>query len=319
MKNLSISIKNANQIEIETLVQSEEIKKDEVLLEIKLSQLNPIDFIILNQHLKFRKYPYINGFDGFGKILKSENKNLIGKNALFTSLTNGTSQKFAIFKRNEVFILNDKINLKNVKQLLSMNPLTAFGMIEKVIEKKREAIIITGASTKIAKLLTIISLQKKITPILIGRNYNSKIYYEKQGVKIFLNSKEKDFEKKLENVLKNFKGITLLDCVTGNLQLQICKFLDPENSNIIYYGALDHNPPCKKLEMKIKEKNFEKELFVIFTNHLERDVEKNEEFLNDFFKEDLDLEIKFNYFNLEEMPKVMLSSEIIPRNILFNH
>ena len=346
MENISILVNSSQDIKIQKSLLPEKIKKDEILLKIELSQLNPIDFIIQNQHLDFRKYPYITGFDGFGKILKSHNKNLIGKNALFTSLTNGTGQKYAIFKRNEIFVLKNDINLENVKKLFSMNVLTAYGMIQKALKNKSDAVIITGASSKVAKLLAYIAKKNKITPILIGRNYNSRNYYFKKGLGLILNEREENFERDLGKVLESYKRVTVLDCVTGNLQLRICQILlkknenlknlknlkneenfeneknleNENNFNVIYYGMLDHNPPSEELVKKLKNKKIDKEGFAVFYDHLERDYEINENFVNEFFKDGgLDLEVEYQYCDLEDLPGIMLDDKVNHSNIIIKH
>ena len=78
-----------------------------------------------------------------------------------------------------------------------MNILTALGIMEMANKRKPDAVIITGAATKMGKTLALLALKQKIKPILIVRSCSCKSFYEKQGIKCVLNSKDSDFESKL--------------------------------------------------------------------------------------------------------------------------
>ena len=102
---------------------------------------------------------------------------MIGKKAFVVSKVRGSSSTLGVFKRNEVFVLSDKID-SSAQTYFGMNPLTGFGIINLIKRTtKSDALIITAGATKMAKILTNLALKEKLTPIIIVRNDNTNAYY----------------------------------------------------------------------------------------------------------------------------------------------
>ena len=267
-------------------VVSFNLKKDELLIRLIDSPLNPSDFYMhQGTYLIKKKIPHIAGSEGYGEIINVGNenyKNLIGKkgNCMFTGRY-GSYASHSVCKIKNFFEFKIEENNSN---LYLVNPLTAISFY-KILENniKCDSFLQTGASTVVGKLLLILNSlsMKKYNSINIVRNDKYFELLKSLGSSTNLNSKNKSFKSDLKKNIIEQKPLFFFDCIGGILTGIIINFL-PNDSEIVIYGALANKAitgidPAQLIFTKKKIRGFH--LFNDFFHNMNINDVKEELFL----------------------------------------
>ena len=214
---------------------------EEVIVRIYNAPINPVDTYVINGQIKWHtQFPFVAGIEGYGQIVsvgKNIDNKLINKKVLVNS-PKGTYNTQGVYSRNEVYVLDDDINLEAVNQNFFINPLTAAGLINNVKDTKATAIIYTAASSNVGKWLTIFAHKNNIKTIAIVRNENTTATLKSLDADIVLNSSTEGFHQLLQDAINNLKPTVLLDALAGSFPIQILEKM-PANSTLINYGRLE--------------------------------------------------------------------------------
>lgn len=214
----------------------------QLIVKVDSSPLNPSDFYHIHGMYAFRlPTPYRAGFEGLGVIEAAggeQNKHLIGKPCLFVT-RKGAFANRVVVERIDVYILNDQINLDNVRKNFFINPLTAIKLIEMAKQRNAAAIIHTAASSNVGKWLTVLAKRENIVSIAVIRNEKQTEELKGLGADAVINTSADNYNEVLSAAIKKHKPGILFDALCGNKPVKILEKM-PEESMLVCYGGLEN-------------------------------------------------------------------------------
>ena len=275
VKNVRVHEFGKPQIETWQL-ENHPLADDEIIVKVNQVPVNPSDYYRIRG--EFRDYnaqtPFTPGLEGLGRIIKigkNIDKKIEGKNAIFITFK-GTYSTHIIVKRNEVYVLDDKVNLDIAGQNFAINPFTAIALIKEVKDSKTPAIILTAASSNVGKWLIVLAKKQKINTIAITRSYDHDIDLKSIGADVVLNSKAENFDQLLGEAIEKLKPTVLLDALAGLFPVNILKKMPPK-STLWSYGVLEA-PQLENIGIFSLTHGRGVKGFLVFTDYT--DVEKIE-------------------------------------------
>lgn len=220
-----------------------ELQADEVLIELLAAPANPSDLAFIQGGYNVRKdLPAIPGFEGCGKVIQTgsaeEASGLDGKYVSFFSQSNrGGSWSSHIPVRAIDCIEIDKAMPVEQAACFSVNPFTAYAMVELAVKHNCKAIIQNAAAGQVGKFINILAGQAGIKVINIVRKESQINTLETAGFKNILWSQDESFGEKLSGLAHKFEASIAYDAVGGEISGQILGSM-PEGSALYLYGAL---------------------------------------------------------------------------------
>lgn len=226
-----------NELEIGALAP------DEVLVKCFASPINPSDIAFVRGGYNIRKsLPATPGFEASGEVVDAGENclNMVGKKiACFSQDDNsGAWSQYFKTKAENCIALKPGIDLEQAA-CLSINPLTAFGMFEMVLEGGFDTIVLSAAGSRVAQHVRTLADLHGVNTINIVRSHekadslSGSLNPEYHQV-IALGD---DFNEKIGVALgKSIKAIAL-DAIGGEFAGSLFNIL-PEDSVLVLYGAL---------------------------------------------------------------------------------
>ena len=225
-------------------------KKNEVLVKILRSTVNPSDFYFLQgQYGLFnpKKFPITPGFEASGiieEVGEDVSKDLVGKYcSIGVSVTNPNEQFFGVWSEyvyvnpKSLVIYESNVNL-DIACFAFVNPLTALSFIEIVKSKKLKTIAQNASCSALGLIMIKLCKENEIELINIVRKEDQVKQLGKLGCQNIINTSEKGWEKKFTLLSKSKECRLLFDCVGGPLTKKLFSLL-PLHSTIIHYGNLE--------------------------------------------------------------------------------
>lgn len=217
--------------------------KDEVLVKMNFSPLNPSDLSFLKgSYAGSPTYPAVPGLEGSGMVVKS-GKGLIarsreGKRVACTirDHSSGAWAEYMVSSAYRTIILDKNIDYEQGSMLL-INPMTAVAFIE-IARKQRHAVIVNNAAaSSLGKILLQLSRKNDIKIINIVAREEQYDTLKKLGAENVLISSSPAFENELAMLSEKLKARLFLDAVGGE-QSEIMLRISPPGSTIMIYGKL---------------------------------------------------------------------------------
>lgn len=278
-------------------LNSVDLSPDKFLVKILYTPVNPMDYYFCC-HIKNKDKPLpcIPGFEAYGEIVgigDHKDQSMLGKRILTVPLY-GTYCSYIVVDRKEIVCVD--VDGPQVKKYFAVNPLTAMGLMESLVNNNARCIIQTGASTQVGKMVASLAKKKGITTInIIRSNKHSKIL-EKLGADYILNSSDANFVFDLNRICEQMRPTMALDCVGGELANLVFKNLT-SSGTLIVYGLMSLIPviniDCS--ELIAKEKKIEG--FHVFHSFWKNKKPKEtSKMLKDFYKYGFDGEDNVTYF-----------------------
>lgn len=247
-KNLAVILPDYNNNLVRAIlglkIGNREVRKlrdDEVLIKMEAAPCNPSDIAFIRGAYNVRKsLPAVPGFEGSGIVVDSgkDVKNFLGKRiSSFTqSDSDGTWAEYFISKAEDCLVLKDELD-SDQGASLSINPFTAFGLIELAMQKNCRAIIQNAGGGQIAEFIRILAQMNGLEVINIVRKEDQVNSLNANGASYVLNSTKEDFKEELNKLSHQLKAGIAFDAVGGE-QTGILLAALPLHSDVVLYGGL---------------------------------------------------------------------------------
>jgi len=217
------------------------LKDNEVLIKMEAVPCNPSDIAFIRGAYNVRKsLPAVPGFEGSGIVVDSgkDVKNFIGKriSSFIQADSDGTWAEYFISQAEDCLVLKDELDFEQGASL-SINPFTAFGLIELALKKNCKAIIQNAGGGQIAEFIRILAKMNGLEVINIVRKEDHVHSLNAKGASYVLNSTKEDFKEELNKLSNQLKAGIAFDAVGGE-QTGILLMALPLHSDVVLYGGL---------------------------------------------------------------------------------
>ena len=225
---------------------------NQVLIRVECAVINPTDtYYLAGQYKGEYSYPLVPGLEGSGTVIASGGGfyawTLVGKRVSFTRILersgkftkDGTYAEYCVTDSNKCITLEDNVSFEQAASGVC-NPMTALGLLEKVLDKKATAVIQTAANSQMGRMMNRLLRENGIQVINIVRKeeqaqaLREKYGTPEQGCHV-LNSEFGNFKDDLKKLAKKLNATVVLECISGPIVGVISSCL-PEKSSIICYG-----------------------------------------------------------------------------------
>ena len=216
---------------------------DEVLVKIKAAPCNPSDLAFIQGGYNVRKdLPAIPGFEGTGSVIDCGNNPKIsalkGKTVSFFSQSDrgGSWATHIPVRAADCIVIGDELPLEQAA-CFSVNPFTAYAMIELAKDHRSKGIIQNASGGQVAKFINALAKREGIEVINIVRKEEQVTVLKQAGEKHVFWHLEEDFLLKLTEAAEKFDARISFAAVGGDQSGHILKSM-PESSILYLYGAL---------------------------------------------------------------------------------
>ncbi len=217
------------------------LKDNEILIKTVASPCNPSDIAFIRGGYNIRKsLPAVPGFEGSGIVTDTGKDVQHFRRKRVSSFTqadsDGTWAEYFISKAEDCLILKDQMDFEQAASL-SINPFTAFGLVDLAIKKNCSTIIQNAGSGQIAEFVRILARMNGLEVINIVRKEEQFEILKAKGAKYVLNSANESFREELKNLSFQLNAGMALDAVGGE-QTGILLNSLPDHSDVVLYGGL---------------------------------------------------------------------------------
>jgi NADPH:quinone reductase len=217
--------------------------RNEVLVRVAASPVNPSDLLFLEGKYAFRKQlPAIPGLEGCGRVVATGPglfaRRLAGKRVSCSPATSagGTWAQYAVAPATQCFLLPDRIDDKQGATGL-VNPLAAVGLLERVAALNSRAMISTAAASALGQMLRRVARRKDIQVINVVRRPEQVALLQAQGADHVLDSSDGNFSVRLNELVSRLHARVALDAIGGDMTGLLLEALPP-GGRLILYGGL---------------------------------------------------------------------------------
>ncbi len=213
----------------------------DVLVEMEGAPCNPSDIAFLRGGYNIVKpLPAVPGFEGTGTVVEAgkEAKEWIGRKvACFVQEENdGTWAEFFTARAGDCIVLKDGIN-RDQAACLSINPLTALGMLELAEQMNCGAIIQNAAGGQVPNLVQKLAAKKGIRVINLVRKAAHVDALKSRGMNDVLDINDAHFDENLKQLTSELHPAMAFDAVAGELAGKMLNVM-PSGAKLVTYGAL---------------------------------------------------------------------------------
>jgi NADPH:quinone reductase-like Zn-dependent oxidoreductase len=223
--------------------------KDEILVKVAASPINPSDLAFLDGNYGFDKVPpVVPGGEGSGTVVAvgpgPMGRYFLGKRVacLNTGEGDGVWAEYVVTStKGGAFPLNKSVNLEQGAMSV-INPLTASAFLEITKDGGHKAIVLTAAASALGQMVNRLGRSAGIQVINIVRREAQVDLLKAQGATVALNSSDADFDKQLHDACHQYDAHLAFDAVAGEMTGQLLNAL-PENSTVTVYSCLSRKSP----------------------------------------------------------------------------
>jgi NADPH:quinone reductase-like Zn-dependent oxidoreductase len=216
---------------------------DEVMVEVSAAPANPSDLAFIQGGYNVRKpVPSIPGFEGTGKIVfvgKDEHaRKLLGKRVSFFSQSErgGSWASYTPVKAVDCLELDERIPYEQAA-CFSVNPFTAYAMVELAKNNGSKAIMQNAASGQVGRFINRLAGMSGIAVINIVRKEEQLQKMADAGFENVLWAQDEEFLPRLKQLATALDARLAFDAAGGMQSGHILSCM-PEGSTLYLYGAL---------------------------------------------------------------------------------
>lgn len=218
--------------------------KNEVLVKVAFSPINPSDLATLEGHYGFDDpTPLIPGGEGSGEVVAAGpgmlSQYFLGKKVACTGWGSGGGiwcQYVVKSVKGGVLPLHKSLSLEQGAMSV-VNPLTASAFLEIAKRGGHQSLVITAATSSLSQMVNRLAREAGIQMINIVRSEAQKELLLEQGAPIVLNSTTKGFHEQLKQVCEEHHTRLAFDAVAGPLTGEVLEALS-RDGRVIVYSAL---------------------------------------------------------------------------------
>lgn len=231
--------------------------KDEVLIKVAASPINPSDLAFLDGEYGFdRTPPVVPGGEGAGTVVAvgpgAMGGYFLGKRVacLSDGERDGIWAEYVVAStQGGAFPLNKSVSLEQGAMSV-INPLTASAFLEITKKGKHEAIVLTAAASALGQMVNRLCRSEGIQAINVVRRDAQVELLKAQDATVVLNSNDTDFDGQLQDACHHYDAHLAFDAVAGPMTGQLLEAL-PENSTVSIYSCLSYKAPQTNVDQII--------------------------------------------------------------------
>jgi len=216
---------------------------NEVMVEVGAAPANPSDLAFIQGGYNVKKpVPAIPGFEGMGKVVfagkDKQAHRLLGKRVSFFSQSErgGSWASYTPVKAIDCLELDERIQEEQAA-CFSVNPFTAYAMVELAKNNGIKAIIQNAASGQVGKFINRLANMSDITVINIVRKEEQLRKMADAGFENVLWAQDDEFLPRLTQLATSLDAKLAFDAAGGEQSGHILSCM-PEGSTLYLYGAL---------------------------------------------------------------------------------
>ena len=223
--------------------------KDEVLVKVAASPINPSDLAYLDGNYGFKNQPpVVPGGEGSGTVVAvgpgMAGRYFLGKRVACLSQGNGSgmwAEYVVTSAKGGALPLHDEVTLEQGAMSM-VNPLTACAFLEIAEEGGHQAIVLTAAASSLGQMVNRLARSKGVQVINVVRRDAQVELLKEQGATIVLNSGEANFAQQLHDACHQADAHLAFDAVAGPMTRRLLDAL-PEHSKVTVYSCLSYEAP----------------------------------------------------------------------------
>jgi NADPH:quinone reductase-like Zn-dependent oxidoreductase len=223
--------------------------KDEVLVKVAASPINPSDLAFLEGKYGFDDPPpIVPGGEGSGTVVAAGpggmGRYYLGKRVacLWNGKGDGVWAEYMLASAKGGALPLDKSVSLEQGATSTINPLTATAFIEIAKEGGHKTIVLTAAASSLGQMVNRLGRSEGIQVINIIRKDREAEILKQQGASVILNSSEADFDGQLQDACHQYDAHLAFDAVAGSLTGQLLEAL-PQDSTVTIYSCLSFKHP----------------------------------------------------------------------------
>lgn len=250
MKSVVLPAYNKNILRaiLSLAIKEKELPKlqdDEVLIKTHAAPVNPSDIAFIQGGYNIVKsLPAVPGFEGSGEIVDTGKncKDLISKkvSAFVQTNTDGTWAEFFVARKKDLIMLQDHMDMDQAA-CFTVNPFTAYALMEIALIRESRAIIQNAAGAQVAAIIRTMAEENDMEVINIVRKAETAELLKQQGVRHVLSQADDTFEEQLTSLSRQLHATTSFDAVGDELSGQIFNAM-ADDSELVVYGGLSNKP-----------------------------------------------------------------------------
>lgn len=217
--------------------------RDEVLIKIAASPINPSDLMFIKGRYGFTKdLPVVGGFEASGTVIATGQglmaRYMNGRRVAFAvqQTGDGTWAEYAVTQATLCIPLIKEVTLEQGAALV-VNPLTAWALIDIAKAGQHKAFVQNASAGALGRMIFRLGEKMGLTAINIVRRPAQVDLLKSIGAKHILNSSEPDFDAQLKALCRELDARIAFDPVAGEMTGRVLDNM-PRFSTIHVYGAL---------------------------------------------------------------------------------
>lgn len=212
-----------------------DILPGEVLLKVLASPINPADFMFIEKTYRVDPiYPQVAGFEGAGIIADNGGDLRFPINSLVAFRHKNAWAEYVNVPKNKFVVVPETMPIEKAAQL-SLNPLTAWALLEESNAGAGEWIILSAGNSALSKLIIQLANQRGVKTLALIRKNDQQIPLLNFGASAVSYADADDLELQIKLLTGGEKIVGFLDAVGGELATKVIKVVSV-NSRIIHYG-----------------------------------------------------------------------------------
>jgi NADPH:quinone reductase-like Zn-dependent oxidoreductase len=223
--------------------------KDEVLVKVAASPINPSDLAFLDGQYGFKNpSPVVPGGEGSGTVVAvgpgPMGRYFRGKRVACLNQGKGSgiwADYVVTSTKGGALPLAKSVSLEQGAMSM-INPLTATAFLEIAKKGGHKTIVLTAAASSLGQMVNRLCRSEGVQVINVVRRDAQVALLKEQGANIVLNSSQDDFDQQLHKECHQVDARLAFDAVAGPMTRQLLDAL-PEHSRVTVYSCLSHEAP----------------------------------------------------------------------------
>ena len=219
-------------------IEFPKVSDDDVLIKVEAASINPADVYMTNGKYPAQpQAPFTLGYEGSGTVVEVGKNHAhrlkVGDRVVFLS---GSWAEYALISGNKVFPMHPDNTFEEAASHF-VNPVTVAIMLQLVQQEGHKAVVQSAANSALGKMLIKLFKENGIKTINLVRRDDAKEELLRIGADYVLNTKDDDFEQKLEEIAKKENATKFFDAIGGEFAVKVLRKLPP-GSIVTIYGIL---------------------------------------------------------------------------------
>jgi NADPH:quinone reductase-like Zn-dependent oxidoreductase len=214
----------------------------EVLVRVLAAPINPSDIFFIEGSYRIpSEFPeQVAGLEGAGIVEKAGPGSGISEGALVSFFYKNTWAEYVLVPARELVVLPDGFPVERAAQF-SLNPMTAWGLLDMVAPSKGEWMLLTGANSALGRVVLQLAHQRGVHTIALVRDMSQAAELTLLGAALVFHLEETNLADRILKATEG-KGLeTALDTIGGSVLTTVLQNMAPFG-RIVVYGRIKDEP-----------------------------------------------------------------------------